>query len=329
LKVKVWTWIVIAGLALGGFGMLAIVSVGILNVELYGRLTETQEAPTHFSLSKDDPVVRLVLHKILPEENSIEASLLFVVPVDSTLGSEIKSTCVKAKAIVEDGSSQHLFAMTAETDLLDATSITPGKSYAAVRSSRFLLPSYPSVASYPFDDQKVRPMITLWTSRGVIPYRLEIQKAFRGRLLTIKGKGGIPEVTLKRASTEVAFILTASLVFLLLSSAVAAALFLSPRGLSSIERLLGVASYLVAAAGFRQLLGVDKVPGTTVLEIGILGLSLVFLCFAVAFSVYRGYQSQGIEEAMGPGTGTTCGGSGERKGRDETKRADDNAQPRP
>lgn len=283
--------VMICGIGMSGIVLLMLAAVGALNSELSGRLTETQTVALWPSAVGTDPTVRLVIHRIIPDENAVEASLILVIDLGSELGQEIKNQGVAARAKVEDGSSQHLFAVTAETQQVDSTSFELGSAWAVARSGRFLMPTYSSMGTYPYDDVRLRPMLMVRSSRdGLLRARLEVQKALPGRLLAVTEEAGAATVTLTRAPTEKAFVLTASLVFVLISLAVTVGIFFSHKTASSFEQLVAVASYLLAAAGFRELLGVSKVPGTTILEILILGVPLALLSLGVGVSLYRHYR---------------------------------------
>jgi hypothetical protein len=292
----------VIALVIGGAIMLMLLAVGILNSELYGRLTETYAPTAPFSKADDDPLIRLVLYRVIPDENAVEASLLLIVDAESKLGEDIKGSGSSVKAIVEDGSSSHLYAMTAETTVMDASTFRHGFASAIVRSDRFFLPIYPSMGSYPFDDLRMRPMFRMQVDQSsILAFKVEVQKAFPGRLLSVEGDSGITLVSLARTPPEKAFIVTASAIFFLLSLTVTIGLFASRRGLTSFEQLIAVAGYLLAAAGFRDLLGVSRVAGTTILEIVILGIPLVLLSFGVAISMYRGRRSSSDEASTESG----------------------------
>jgi hypothetical protein len=284
--------LVIGGaIVLGGIVLLPLAFVGALNSELYGRLTETQTVSFGFLAAETDPLVRLVVHKIIPDENAVEASLILMIDGSTELGQEIKIQGVVATAIVEDGSSQHFFAVTAQTPPIDSSAFEPGSSWAVTRSERFLLPTYPSMGTYPFDDIRFRPMLNVRSTRdGLLRPRVEIQKALPGRLLAVTEEGGCAVISLTRAPTEKAFVLASSLIFVLISLAVTFGVFFGRSSASSFEQLVAVASYLLAAAGFRELLGVSRVTGTTILEVLILGVPLTLLAIGVGASLFRHYR---------------------------------------
>ena len=97
----------------------------------------------------------------------------------------------------------------------------------------------------------------------------------------------IADISLTRSPTEKALVVSTSLVFLFLSAVLAYSLFSNP-GLKTIDELLGVGGYLVAAAGFREVLGISRAAGTSALEIGVIGLPVLVLSLGVAVSIVRG-----------------------------------------
>jgi hypothetical protein len=286
-------------LLIAGVSLLMLLSVGVLNAELYGRLTETQAVGDRNAATNSEklPMVRLVLHRMVPDENAVEASIIVVVDSNSLLATEIRSGKTHIAAIVRDGSTVLPFAVHSQATL-DASAFEEGVSTAAAQSSRFLIPVLPTMGSYPFDDLTMRPIQELRRSDGFSSrFTLEVQKALPGRLLTVSGDPYIVEIGLTRTPVEKAFVVIASLIFFILSLVITVGLFLSPRGLTSLEELVAVAGYLVAAAGFRELLGVSRVAGTSILEFVILGVPLVLLAFGVAVSVYRSRRSGTQDDA--------------------------------
>jgi hypothetical protein len=281
-------WSLLTAISLSVVLVLSSALAYTINAEFNGRLTETQTVAPK-SGNTNGLLVRLTIHKILVDENAVEASLLLVVNGSGEVGKQIQSGRLSVWAEVEDVSSQHLHAAGAETPLIDSSKFM--RSEAVAQSQRFNLPSYPSVDAYPFDDLHVRPLVYVRTSQGyILDFALEIQKASPGRLLSVQEEGGIPVAALKRAPTQKLFIIATATLFLLVSVAVTVAIFFGARGASGFEQLVAAASYMLSAAGFKELLGVSAVPGTTVLEIVILGVPLVLVSLGVAFSLYRHYK---------------------------------------
>jgi len=290
--VKVVTRVVrgtlIVTLLIAGVALILLMSVGVLNSDWYGRETETQQVP-RAGVAVDDaaPVVRLELRRIVADTNSVEASLVLVVDGRSPIGGEIKSGSTTLIAEVRDGSSLEPVAINVHT-IVDKAAFQAGWSDAASRSATFALPAYTSGVPYPFDDVRVRPFLQVTDDKMMgVPVRAEVQKAFPGREMVVRLEGGVPEIRLSRTTTEVAYILTTGLIFFALSVAIALRLFSPTSALTGVQELIAVASYLVAAAGFRDLLGLSRLPGTSIFEILILGVPLVLLAIGVAVSSLR------------------------------------------
>lgn len=279
---------VIITLLLAAAALILLMSVGILNADWYGRETETQQVSgPAFAADETAPVVRLELHRIVSDTNSVEASVVLVVEGRSPIGEEVKSGATTLTAEVRDASSLEPVAINVHT-IVDKAAFQAGWSDAASRSAVFTLPAYTSGVPYPFDDVRVRPFLNVTDDKMMgVRTSAEIQKAFPGREMVVHLQGGIPEIRLSRTTTEVAYILTTGLIFFALSVAIALRLFSATSALTGVQELIAVASYLVAAAGFRDLLGLSRLAGTSVFEILILGVPLVLLAIGVAVSSLR------------------------------------------
>jgi len=114
------------------------------------------------------------------------------------------------------------------------------------------------------------------------------------------GRNGNVEIRLTRTPVERVYIIAASAIFFLLSLLVAVTLFSSPTGLTSVQEVVSVAGFLVAAAGFRELLGLSQIRGTTILEILIVGVPLVILAVGVASSVLRAWRNRAKSPGIAP-----------------------------
>jgi len=146
----------------------------------------------------------------------------------------------------------------------------------------------PSVYGFPFDDLSIRPIFEVSRDGTYTDhYRLEVQKALPGRLMEVSNET-IPVIRLTRSPTEKAIVLVSAVVFLFLSGILVYGLFAARRGLTTLEELLAVGGYMVAAAGFRELLGVSRAAGTSALEIAVIGIPLLLLAIAVGRSFVLG-----------------------------------------
>lgn len=263
--------------------------VVVMNADLYGRSIETQVARGVGTVEASEamPTVRLVLHRLPADENAVECSIL--IDAGSDLTKLIRNGKSGVTATIRDGSSFHPYGI-GHSVTLDGTtaSLRAGVFVSAVESERFFLPAFPSVGGFPFDDLKIRPIVDVVKDDGYTGhFRLEVQKSLPSRLLDVSEEN-IPTITLTRSPTEKAIVVTSALVFLFLSSILAFGLYAARRGLTTLEELLAVGGYLVAAAGFRELLGVSRSSGTSALEVAIIGIPMLLLASGVAVSFVRG-----------------------------------------
>ncbi len=275
-------------LAIASVVLLAVLLVTVVNEELRGRATEIARVRGVRFSSQDKPaVLRVVLHRLSPEENVAEASLILMLDSDQPLAAGVAAGKRKIFAEIRDASTIAPFELRSQVTL-DASGFRSGFSSAAVESDHFGLPASPSVNTYPFDDIQLFAIVSLYTDdREFVPFEVEVQRAISGRRLMATGNEGNPRITLTRTLLEKAYLLTAAAIFFVLSLIVAAGLFLSREGLSNLQELVAIAGYLVAAAGFRDLLGVSRLPSTSILEILVLGVPLVILSLGVAVSMFR------------------------------------------
>lgn len=191
--------------------------------------------------------------------------------------------------MVRDGSSYQPFGIQSDVTLDNVSAnIEGGVAVAAVQSKRFFLPALPSIGGFPFDDLYIRPIVDVSRNGNYTPhFRLDVQKALPGRILEVTGDN-IPEIRLTRSPTEKAIVITSSLIFLFLSGILAYSLLAMGQGLSILQDLLAVGGYLVAAAGFREILGVSRSSGATALEVVVIGIPLLLLMIVVGLTFIRG-----------------------------------------
>jgi hypothetical protein len=261
----------------------------VMNADFYGRLIQTGTARgVGDPRSSEVPVARLVLHRLLPDEDAVEASLQLFAD-SGEVADAIRAGKTRVTAVVRDGSSYQPFGIRHEVTLDASTAKTEaGALSVGVESERFTLPVLPSVSGYPFDALQIHPFISVaQNGMSTDRFRLEIQKAIPGRLMQLSDDKGV-EIRLTRSPSEKAIVVTGSVVFLLLSGLLVFSLFHSERGLTTLEELVAVGGYLLAAAGFREILGVSRAAGTSALEVAVIGVPLLALTVGVAFSFVRG-----------------------------------------
>ena len=262
----------------------------VVNSDFYGRLIETQTAlgiGTSGREEHDVPTVRLVLHRLPEGENSIEASVIIFTYDEPT--DLVKSGQREYRAEVRDATSYQPFGISSRVALnKESAEAHAGQNAIAAQSERFILPVLASVSGFPFDDLWIRPDVTLYENGfATDEFKLEVQKALPGRLMRLSSQN-IVDIYLTRSPTEKALVIATSVVFLFLSAVLAFSLFSASSGLKTTDELLGIGGYLVAAAGFREVLGISRAVGTSALEIGVIGVPVLVLSFGVAVSVFRG-----------------------------------------
>lgn len=276
--------------AFAGAVLLTFIIVRVRTDDLYGRLTQVEAIPGRSApVPSSGPTVRIVIHRILPDENAVEASVVLSVDSDDPLGAAIARGEVTLAAEVHDGQAVDHFALIHRVRL-DASQAIPGMAAVAASSERFLLPALPSLSGYPFDDLRIRPMIIVRENPGGwLRHHTEVEKAVPGRLLLAEEVGGAPVIMLTRSTTEKVAVTVGALLFIAISLRVAYALFATP--LSSIGDLIAVAGFLLATAGVRDLLGISRATGIGSLEVLVVGLPLLFLTLALGASTLAGRRS--------------------------------------
>lgn len=288
--ISVGVWLLPACL----LGLIVLFVPPIVNNDMYGRLSEIKtlgHGPASPADPKSLPTGRLVLHRIVSDENSIEASLILT--IDRSLWeSFLKEGETRLTLVVHDGSSFQPYALGGSVSL-EAHPSEPGLAEISVQSDRFRLPTVPSVSGFPFDDIEIRALVFLRGSSGfVYPFDLEIQKALPGRLLGTSLDHGVAVITLSRSPTEKALVLTSSGVFLLICIVLAVKLFSTATTLKTLDHILALAGFLIAAGEFRNFLNIPTSSGTTSLEIAIIGVPLALLASLFAISTLRGMRKK-------------------------------------
>ncbi len=188
------------------FGIVAlafVLVITILNADLYGRLTETTSAGSAFSARAGDPTIRLILHRVVTDENAVEASLILT--LDRKSFDKFKAEGNQhLRAAVFDASFQPFGVGGSVTvDLASAEAAPePGVNIISHQSARFMLPTAPSLRGFPFDDLSVRVFTELRGTRFVVyPHFVEVEKMLPGRLIDVSLQGGAVYAVLSRTTT--------------------------------------------------------------------------------------------------------------------------------
>lgn len=263
------------------------ISVNILNSDLYGRLIETKTLiQTSNSENQDNPKLTLILHKYLSDENAVEASLIVSVPRHFML--EKYGDKYKLVSHVHDGYSYDPSGLLNKIEITDSIKRDSyGYTYYAVESERFHFPISPSLNGFPFDDVNIRPMVDLYINGQFQDFDFDVQKRIPGRLLIQEKKDKDLIVELTRTPTEKYLVIISSVIFLLVTTLLTYGLVKAPLGLSKIEELIAVAGYLIAIAGFRELIGLSRNYGTGTLEIIVILLPLICIFSGIIISFFK------------------------------------------
>lgn len=268
------------------FLVVPFLEIELTNGDLYGRMIKTKNA-NHLGMPKEYnsnyPTLRLTLHKILIEENAIEASLM--VYGDKDLFEE------EFHADLRDGFINNPFGLQNEISSKDSMMFfNIGVSSKAFQSERFFIPITHSVRGFPNDVILLRPIVSYYNDWITYDINFEVQKAISGRNLNIKIRDGNNVLLeLSRTRIEKYFVLICSAIFILISILVGYGILTSKKGLSKLEELLTVAGYLIAIAGFRELIGLSRTTGISALEIIVIGVPLLLIFSAVMISFIKGY----------------------------------------
>jgi len=268
------------------------------NDDLHSRLTRTlpvDKLRSDEAATKDDPLLRFVINRLTPEENAAEISLLLILDTSSPLGAELRSRGGKLTAQAEDGSSAELYGARVETEGLSAGNFISGYTDAITRSPRSSFPTFTSVGAFPFDKISLRAMFRLVDQNNRwMPHRIDVQKAFPGRQMSVRWEGGGVVVELARSNLEIFYVLGVSVVFLIATVTVFFGSILCKNSSTGLDGMLSVAGLLVAAAGYREILGVAKLPSTSMLEIVVLGIPILLLAISLLLSIFRSVNASDV-----------------------------------
>jgi hypothetical protein len=274
-------------LALIFFG--AMVSVNVLNSDLYGRLIETQAfhlVNSEKEQTKNLPTVTLILHKYLGEENSIEASLAINYDRHDVF-ENFKTDTLELMLRLIDGYSYTPTGLDYAFTFKDSSKLnTFGNLYSGFETDRFTIPIAPSLNGFPYDDIQIRPMVDLFVNGFYSKLNFAIQKRIPGRILSSSNKDK-EIIQLTRTPTEKYLVMISSIIFLLLTGILTFGLVSSQKGLNTIEELVAVAGYILATAGFKEILGINRGNGTSALEILVILIPLLSVFSGLLYSLIK------------------------------------------
>jgi hypothetical protein len=223
-------------------------------------------------------VARLIVHKISTDENSVEVSVL----LEAT--GEIAERLPRGRQpclilSVDDRSHERLFQ---PRQFIFDCERAPGEGFIARQTPRFDLPAWQSVTMYPFDDVETLPLLYLATAGGEVPpTRYIVAKTMPGRVLSQQGTELNWEIHLARSANQQIAIMSAAIMFIAIALFAAWQITRAKTPMSGLDNVLAVAGFVVAASGFRTLLGVDRLPGTSAFEIAVFTLPLILLALSI------------------------------------------------
>src|SRR5436853_7388020 len=89
----------------GGLFLLLLILIGIRNSDHYGKVTETHAVP-FVNAGPTSPTVLLVLHRIMPDQNAVEASVILITS-DNNAMNAIQAGKLHLSAVVRDGTAMN------------------------------------------------------------------------------------------------------------------------------------------------------------------------------------------------------------------------------
>ena len=265
------------------------------NEDLHSRFTQTlrvEKSKSDQAPTEEDPLIRFVVNRLVPEENAAEISVLLILDTHSPSGEDLRTSAGSLTAQAEDGSSAELYAAHVETEALSAAKFRSGHKDAISRSPRSSFPTFTSIDAFPFDRVSLRPMFKLTDENNHwLRHRVEVQKAFPGRHMSVRWDHGGVIIEFARSNLEIVYVLGVSVVFLIATVAVFVGSILRRSAATGLESMLSVAGLLVAAAGYREILGVAKLASTSMLEILVLGIPILLLAISLLLSAFRTFSA--------------------------------------
>jgi hypothetical protein len=299
-----WTttrWIAIALLVIAGATAVLAVWAKLVDWDVESRLSEMQTAPPMFSLEHPNPelrpTIRLTLHRILQDENAIEASanLSFSRQFADYLKGQRTQFLI---ANIHDGTGLTDYLVEHSVKVEADSSETGGRALLA-ETPRFQLPFYPSLDSFPFDKTVLLVVVDVKDPGNYIwlDNTIEVVTTVPGREMSLSNKSGSLEIDLARLPSEKIFVVVGASVFFILSLVIFFAIISKKDSLSGVDGTVAVAGFILAASGFRDLLGVPKETGPCLLEIAVFGIPFILIVSAVLYAMPRSYWLETNEDS--------------------------------
>lgn len=283
------SWITLSVISVLIIGIL-FSSVGVLNSDFFGRYTEKEyfQAEGPYKSPKDSLAnVTFIVHRILTDENAIEASIQLDWNRDQVLQS-ISDQKVEIQFDVSDGFIFDVFGSSKTLILSDTTKdVILNKYHKGFQSDRFIVPFAPSLSGFPLDDIEVMPVVNFMINGRSFLYNFYVQKRVNGRVLKHDSKN-TNMIVLTRTWAEKCIVFLSSFLFLGITVLLAYSILTHKTGLTTLEEVVTVAGYILATAGFREIVGFSRNSGTSALEIYIILLPLLLVTASLIISFFRG-----------------------------------------
>ncbi len=301
-----WAYaLVLGGLAaFSGLALIGLIFVPLANSDFFDR---SDDKKILYSESENAPLkIEIIIHRALPDENAVEASVGAVIDYDS-----LPPALKEKEGCVTIGVSDNFSDFYANySGVLKLNCVQHGElrntlmTVVSGESALFKLRAVPSVDGYPFDSLMVLPRISIDTADGNVPAAVYlVEKRFSGRSLSVKGRPYNWEVDLNRSFVEKATVVGISLTFVVLMLLVTVRLFWSRDALTGSQELIAVAGFAIAVSSIHDVLGFSRLVGTSSFEIFTLVLPLVFLAAGIIFSAVRGLRAERNPQSSGPSAG--------------------------
>jgi hypothetical protein len=279
-------------------GGLALVSIYIelANTEMADR--NDQELQLTEKPQSGGPIIQLILHRLVPEENAVEASLAIQWYYgDLTPAYAKREKCMTV--VLDDRTKSGTGPVI--TQSLDCKQVNYSTSAASsayqtlyAESNKFHLHIFGSVNAFPFDELYLLVSFTVLMNPTSItrdyPIAYVLDREFPGRTAYLRVAYPNVEVGLKRSFDEKAFVLGSTAVFMLLTLIVSIKLCAKDARLTGLQEVFAVAGYLVAVNSFRDLTGMSRTTGRSALEVAVFGLALAAPAVGIVLSAWRSFQ---------------------------------------
>lgn len=289
-RLVVTRWIASAATAVAvgvsGWLLILIVWIPIANSDFQARtrslIVLDPQGNSEFSAS-------LILHRLIPEENAAEASLAIRVFPGPILDS-IRAGTFKARVTVWNRSSEYPI-YTLESLRVDTAASASWE--LSMGSERFSLPLHSSVTDFPWDYYVGFIGIRVQRDEvGLIPARFSIAKGFPGWRVVSEGNPMNLTLRFERPLVQRLIVLLSLVVFVLLSLWVVFSILQGPKELSAISGSTALAGFVLAAAGYREIVGLSSLPSVSWLDLIVLGVPLIALLIGIPGYVRRHYSRE-------------------------------------